>query len=196
MRRLDAYQDYGEENLSVGPSMSVGQTFKATRDNLAGVRFSVSNVQLGGAEEYEFTILDDKQTVLRSFSAKESNLGWQYTFRYDFAPIADSAGKTYTLNLAFKGSSTSGQNRENLKVAYSKKNLYPDGEAIVNNKPVSGDLTFSTYYQVSPAAFLRDSVSDFTNRLTLDKNFLFSYLALLTVLSIYLLKRIFGKRKV
>lgn len=196
MRRLDVNQDYGENTLTVGPGTSIGQTFKALHNNLAGVRFGVSNTKLGGSGEYEFTILDEKQTILQTLTVKESNLGWQNIFRYDFAPIADSAGKTYTLNLSYLGSSSSAENKEKVLVAYSEKDLYKDGAALVNKKEVSGDLTFSTYYQVNPGIFLRDSASDFVTRLSSDTAFLYSYVALLTIFSIYLLRQLLSKRRV
>lgn len=198
MRRLDVFQDYGQQTLTVSPGQTVGQTFISRRSNLAGVRFSVSNPRLGGSGEYVFSIADDKQTIIRTLTVKESNLGWQYTFRYDFIPIPDSAGKTYTLNLSFLGDTkvTEAEKGNFLKVAYSAKDLYRDGHALMDKQPIAGDLTFTTYYQASLPIFIRDSLADLRVRLFQDGIFILSYAALLVILFLYLFKRIFRKNKV
>ena len=102
MRRLDSQQDIANANLIVGPRNCIGQSFSTRRNNIAGIRMLVYNYRLGGKTEYLLSLKDDKDNILQKLTVSESNVGWEYTLRYDFLPVKSDQSINYKFSLCLK----------------------------------------------------------------------------------------------
>jgi len=219
MRRLDGFVDRGEYLLLVAPGNSVGQSFVSGHNGLAGIKLLVRNPRLGMDQEYELRLVDESGQVVRSLRVKESNLGWDDWFRFDFPAIGDSAGKTYRLEVAHTGvdknpedvaeynrvmtgeeprsvrSDGSGFERQGvinqsyLNLLYTRDDAYSGGQAYVADVAVAGDIQFQSYYQVSPVGFVRDSALGAAKRLMGDGWFVLIYGALLAAVAALMIRR-------
>lgn len=221
MRRLDVFQENHETDLVVGPGNTIKQTFVPGKNNFAGVRIPLSNPKLGSSDEYLITIADGKNVILRQETVTGINLGWQYTLRYDFAPIADSAGKVHVLSFSYVGENPAdgdiltkintgfwdnqkpdektaliieNTQKNYVHLTYSSSDAYKDGQAIINNTPLSGDLAFETYYQVDAKNYFKDVLNDFKSHTLKDPAFFIVYLSLMTLLIILFISQFIKKR--
>jgi hypothetical protein len=208
MRRLDQFQEVNDTTLVVGGNSTVSQTVTPTRNNFSAVRLYVFNPNLGGKALYTISILDEYKNIIRTSKISESNLGWAYSYRYDFIPIPDSKNKTLTVIISYDGSQIDQilpieeLNKEKTKVtsstlsaklkdeiqkkfiglAYANGDNFPGGSAYAGTTKLPGDLVFQTYYSTSLSAFISDSLNDFKMRLIQDKSFLLFYILLMFVL--------------
>lgn len=201
MRRLDIFQENHGNSLIVGPGNTISQTFIPTKNNLAGVRIPVSNPKLGATDEYQMSIVYENN-ILREQTITGANLGWQTTLRYDFPLISDSAGKIYTLSFSYLGKNSADEDiltkintgfwdtqkpdektteiientqKNYVHVAYSKSDEYKNGQAMLNNQSLTGDLSFETYYQVVGISYFKDTVNDLKLRSVKDPLFFIFY---------------------
>jgi hypothetical protein len=97
-----------------------------------------------------------------TFNASEIKGGGWHTF--DFAPLANSAGKTYY----FYFSSPDSTDGNAIAVGGVEGNLYPNGTAYLYSTPTNADLAFKTYY--AGITFSR-KVEKLSERLTEHKPF-------------------------
>lgn len=102
MRRLDSYQEIANNKLIVGPNNCIGQSFSTKRNNIAGIRMLLYNFRLGGKTEYLLSVKDDQNNILQKLTVSESNVGWEYTLRYDFPAVITSNSKNYKFSLCLK----------------------------------------------------------------------------------------------
>lgn len=182
MRLIDLVQERADNRLYVTEGTAVGQTFISYQPDLAGIRMPMSNSDLGSQVKYLLT-LSDSTGILRAEEISGANIGWEMLFRFDFPPIADSNGKSYTFNIS-PLDKTPGRN---LAVFQSDEDVYPGGHAYVGNKELKGDLTFETYYYAKPATVLVNSFSRSFSRFSADRPFFIFYLLLTTILLVCLL---------
>ena len=185
------------------------------------MRFPVYNPRLGGNENYLVAITDDQNNIIVQETVSESNLVWGGDFRYDFAPISNSKDRLYILKVSFTGENLDDQmkilpvnqqrsgsidrqenqlsvgNLENkyITLLYTKEDIYPGGNAILNHDKLPGDLVFQSYYQVTPVEFVKDSLSDLIFRTRQDSGFFIFYILILCSLSALLIRQLLGKYK-
>jgi hypothetical protein len=132
------------------PGASVGQTFQATRNNLSRVELRLANYARINTAPLVLNVQEYPASAppLRSVTADPATIGdhWPYVFK--FAPIADSAGKTFILTLESPGSAPG-----NAFTAFvGECNCYRDGTLFLNNEPQPDlDLTFRVGYENPPS---------------------------------------------
>lgn len=119
----------------------VSQSFTPVHNNLNTIYIYLRNISLRNQEPLVFTVKDAAGSVLRTINLTGYNIGDGTNVRFQFAPIADSGGKKYTLNL----SSPTSVWANAVGVGFISVDNYSGGEAIVANE-APGDIAFSGYY--------------------------------------------------
>lgn len=125
------------------PGVSVGQTFVAQEDNLAGVALFLGTFQRENHGPLRFHLLEggpggaEERAVEVDMAAIRDNRWWSFRF----TPIPDSAGKRYYAAIETPGSSPG-----NAVTAWVLQgDRYPHGTLLESNEPVPGeDLCFRT----------------------------------------------------
>ena len=216
MQRIDRFQETNDTRLSVSAGNTLTQSFTVSKNNFTGIRVVVYNPKLGGAGSYLFSISDDQNVTVKELTVSESNMGWGEQFRFDFAPIHDSAGKSYALSIVSQQKDlkdvllitdmntskalNTGQKfteeqidlveKNYIALAYGANDYYKDGTASLNSTPLPGDLVFQTYYRTSAPQFIRDSLISFAGRMSQDSGFLIFYLLTLSLLIACIVARV------
>lgn len=219
MRRLDTFQNKSDTPLIVGPGNSISQSFMPLHNNLAGIRIIVLNPKLGGNASYVLTVSDENNNTIRQEYIKESNLGWQQIFRYDFVPINDSANKKFLYSISYLGENNERDliyifnlhrlgkpakfltidesdriEKSYVGIGYSASSSYDKGVAFIRSEQLEGDIAFQLYYQTTFTGFMKDSLNDFFGRLKYDSSFFTFYLLLLLSLIVVLIYRLRSKK--
>ncbi|NJN94380.1 MAG: hypothetical protein HC875_09945 [Anaerolineales bacterium] len=136
----DLQQIWGEQ--------SIGQSFTAPRDNLnrVDIRFQTYGRQNTGEITFKLFELpaEDSPVEIYSTSFNAISLSDQRWRTFAFAPVANSAQKSYLITLQ----SPTSRPGNAVTVNGVEKNIYPPGSAFLNNAPVLADLTFRVCFQM------------------------------------------------
>lgn len=202
MRFIDQFQQIHNDFLLAAPNSQIRQTFLSTHDNLSGIRVSLSNANLGGNKLYQISIMDNAAPV-RSEEVSESNIGWDMTLRYDFKPIEGSKNRIYALEISSLDKSDinpaviwvnernaglretlpavpeSDLSKKYLQVMYNRKDEYKAGSAFLNEKPLSGDIAFETYYSAGTTNAINGAFRKIYSNMRQDYMFTAFYLLLI-----------------
>lgn len=216
MQRLDRFQETNDTKLNVSTGNMLTQSFALSKNNFTGIRVVVYNPKLGGQGSYLFTISDEQNIVVKELTVSESNMGWGEQLRFDFAPINDSAGKSYVFSIVSQQKDlkdmplitdmnnskalntgkkfTEGQidlvEKNYIALAYGVNDYFKNGTASLNSTPLPGDLVFQTYYRTSAPQFIRDSLISFAGRMIQDSGFLIFYFLTLSMLIVCIVTRV------
>ena len=98
-----------------------------------------------------------------------------------FPPIPDTAGQRLYFSIESPGSVPG----DAITVYRNEKDVYPDGQMVVDGQPTDGDLAFIAYTQETFTA--RDIWNDFYSRASQDKPFFVFYGSLVVMLLLVLL---------
>lgn len=169
---------------------TIGQSFVGSADNLSGIKLFTRNPNLANREPITLHLKEnptaDKDLASVAFSG--ANVGWDYALRIQFAPIADSKGKSFYFFLESPTTEAS----QAIEFGYNQNNNYKNGEAFVNEKATGGDLFFITFYKTNLGDFVASSINNLFLRASRDQGFFVVYfLTLLLVGSgvLFFLKR-------
>lgn len=178
-KRIDIAQTSGDYLYQIYEDRKVGQTFVANKDNLNIIVLDLRNAMLKNEQPLYFHLQErDTNQVLREIEISGLNVGDPGTVRFQFEPLPNSAGKNYYFYLESPSSTVF----DAVEIFHSPKDVYSEGEMILNDKSAVGELRFvSYYYPGSKMSLLRETIKDFTSRLFTDKAFAFFYLILLVV---------------
>lgn len=191
LNRLDVVQEYWRGALNLTSGVKIGQTFKAQHDNLNMIKLFTDNIKLKNKDKIIFHLREvGKDTDLATITLTGGNIGENFILRLQFEPILGSAGK----NFYFYLDDVEGQSLAPIEIHSNPGDVYPDGEAMVNDRPVLGDLFFRTYYRVSFKEGILSSISDFKTRFLKEKDFAAIYLLITFGLAGFSLV-LFAKRK-
>jgi hypothetical protein len=131
---------------TISGNTSIGQTFIALQNNLCSVRvmFSRNNKDKNTSENIQFFLKEygsDKK-ILYQIHYPLSYIEDNTRYFFIFPPIANSLGKKYVFSFSVPLTiSDSG-----VSLFYEAANCYDDGELLINDARVSGDLYFTTYH--------------------------------------------------
>jgi hypothetical protein len=178
-------QDKINDWLAISSKQEVGQTFVADEDNLFKIRIFSRNPQLANKDEVIFTLKKNEE-IAREVVLNGQNVGWDYPLNIEFTPILSSKDTTYYFSLK----SPTEDETKTITLGYDRGNQYPRGTAMVNNKPIGGDLYFVTFYKSSAIKLLSEETNKATNHLLKDRFFLTLYLILLFMLAAFFLKEL------
>lgn len=172
--------------LALTKEQTIGQSFKASEDNLSGIKLFTRNPNLANHEPIIFHLKDSPSASndILSVVFSGANVGWDYSLRIQFAPIADSKGKTFYFFLE----SPTTEAGQAIEFGYNKDDNYKFGEAYVATKPMTGDLFFVTFYKISPQNFISSTIDSLFQRAGKDQKFFIVYFVIFLALVIGLVK--------
>lgn len=191
LNRIDVNQEYWRGALNLTSGVKIGQTFKVGHNNLNMIKLLANNMKLQNKDRIVFHLKEAGQNNdLAIINLSGGNVGENFILRLQFTPIKDSAGKNFYFYLEGK----EGESLTPIEIHYNADDVYHQGEAMVDGKPVPGDLFFRTYYRASFIEGLAGSLFDFKTSFLKEKDFAMAYL--LTILGFGVLSAInFAKRK-
>ncbi|MCL5026742.1 MAG: hypothetical protein M1531_09670 [Chloroflexi bacterium] len=125
-------------------TQTVGQTFRSNLPNLAAVELSLATYArpVTGSVVFHLRQSPEAESDLRTVEIQAGTVVDNAWRRFEFEPIADSAGKSYYFFLDAP-SSVSGKA---ITMWATSGDAYADGTMMVNHQPASGDLAFRTYH--------------------------------------------------
>lgn len=176
-KRVDILQTRGDNLYRLSGDKTIGQTFLANKDNLNIIILDLKNAALRNQQPIYFHLEEAKTArSLKEIEISGLNVGDPSSVRFQFDPILDSAGKKYHFYL----DSPTSTKEDAIEVYYFPQNLYSEGEMMVNNQKLEGELRFTSYYYPgSKTTVIREMIKDFSMRLLADKSFVIVYLFLL-----------------
>jgi len=121
---------------------NVGQTFKSTHNNLSAIGVKLATYARKIHGNALFALEDSKGNVIfkQKFSIDDVINNAEYIFY--FHPIKNSEGREFYFHIT----SIDSKPGNAITIWASKKDMYKNGFAIKNGKPLKGDLCFKTYY--------------------------------------------------
>lgn len=208
IEKLDTFQPVLGSKVELPHGVIVGQTFIAQHDNLSMVKIADTYNSLYIGEELGVANKDALVFYLKEYDKKNpfegeqlaaipfsgENFGNHSILQFKFDPIINSSGKKYIFYIENLGRDlTTVEDPGTLSIGTSKKDTYKEGELIIrdseaNLKRLKEDISFWSFYSVSPLKFVTTTMSDFLNRFWQDKTFLAFYLVSIGIL-IYFIRR-------
>jgi len=176
-RRIDIAQTSGNCLYQIYEDRKIGQTFISNKDNLNIIILDLRNAMLKNEQSIFFYLKEvGTDRDLREIQINGLNVGDPGSVRLQFEPISDSAGKSYYFYLESPSSTVF----DAVEIFHSPKDVYSEGEMMVNGQKLEGELRFASYYYPgSKTTMFREMIRDFRARLLVDKSFVIAYLFLL-----------------
>ena len=140
----DAQQIWGEQ--------AVGQTFVAPRPNLNRIDIFFQTYRRQNTHDVTFQLLEvtdatnPHQGIERFKATFNAASVWDQSWRtFDFAPLPDSAGKTYLIRLE----SPESKEGDAITVGGIERDVYVRGSAYLGPTPLLADIAFRSCYQLT-----------------------------------------------
>lgn len=166
-----------DNEIEVNENTIAGQSFVSHYSNLRMIVVRTSGEV--SVDNVVFSLRSDPLSTkdLVNITGKASK-GWggDIYYSFDFSPIPDSKNKSYYFEIKTKDFTS------NLKLGRVSVNSYYEGEAYVNNKPIEGNLMFTTYFKAKFSEIMEEEKIHIKNLVGQDKRFFAFYLALIVVL--------------
>jgi len=164
------------------------QSFISEKDNLAAIGVSLKNPRLANKNYTFFDLYDDENKVIRKVSLKGENIADGKFVKIFFDPVTDSVNKRYTWSIYSPDSTQD----DALEVFLTDQKPPWSTEFKVNDEVSSDSLSYVPLHKVSdPTTILGQVISDWTLKLTSDREFFVIYLGLVLSLFVYLIYCIF-----
>jgi fibro-slime domain-containing protein len=134
------------------PGRSLGQTFRAQEDYLTGIRIFFSRFPRSFQGEAVFKLKEapGDSTDLYRIPLNMTQIRGVYHW-ITFPPIANSKGRSFY----FEVSGLTGSSGQVPTLWVNERDIYPDGQAYIDGKPIAGDLGFAVYSLSSHASFTK-----------------------------------------
>ena len=132
----------------VSDGWQIGQGFRMNADGLTAVEVRTTAVGLvRGRVRFELRLDDDPaRPAIRSGEVEAASLVQGDSYRFDFAPVADSRNAQYRFDL----SSSQEEPSRGVALWATRGDSYPDGALVVNGTERWADLAFRTYSRTPP----------------------------------------------
>ena len=132
-----------QPSLYICNNMQVGQTFIARRNGLARIDIMMGTYERQNDRDVLFTLRERKPErktiVTATFNAASVRNNLYHPIV--FAPARRSKGKEYFFTLHSPESTPD----NSISVWTNTKNIYRDGQYLINNNPAGGDVIFRVY---------------------------------------------------
>ena len=129
----------------LGTENHITQTFQSPHNNLDGVGIYFSTFLARVGSDYRFILYDQScRQSIRSVELNEWFIKDNSFHVIDFEPLTDSAAKNYCFTVT---ASHPDQPLSPLAVQLSKPDIYRDGTAALNGKPLDRDVVFEVQYR-------------------------------------------------
>ncbi len=175
--RLDTVQVKSSEAVLLKPGYEYEQTFVSKHDGLYLIKVFANNPKLEYKEPLLFKLLsaDTKEKIVEiPFSGL--NVGVNTWIRFQFLP-QKSIEKKFSFYL-----SAPIEAKKAVPIELGKAIKNSEGKDLslfLNGEKQSGTLLFKSYYKTGIWQFIKDSLNDFWQRISLDKQFLIAYIGLI-----------------
>lgn len=189
MNRQDNHEPQTDTKQLLTTAHAVSQTFVSHTPNLNIVSICLRNPARLLAP-ITFSLKEEgSSTTLRQIDFSGGNVSEDDCTRLQFAPIEDSAGRTYRATLTSNSFANQRNPADSMYVEVASDNNYREGSAYIDGVPLGQDLHFKTFYRQSTRQVASESVSQFVHRLPLDPLFMVPYGLLLAVVLFKLLRK-------
>lgn len=168
---------YNQPTGEIYGDIVIGQSFVATENNLSRVDIQFATSTRKNTEEIIFGLREAASTreiVNITLSAENIIDGAYHNFVFD--PIPESKEKSYIFYI-HSPRSTPGSN---IAICYTAEDVYSNGTAQINDKPIEGDLRFRVYYTYT----LLDIISSTFKKFMRDNPFALAYTLFIGVISL------------
>lgn len=165
----------------------VGQSFVATEDQLTRVDVKLATYARENTGDIIFGLREatsTQETVSITVKAEAIKDNAYHSFVFD--PILESKGKLYV----FTVSALESKPGNAITIWYSTDDVYSNGTAQINDKPIEGDLSFRTYYTYT----LLDFTVSFFKKFMRDGLFSLAYIIFIGVISMLIILHLREKR--
>ena len=167
---------------------AIGQTFASSHANLNAVEINLATYARLNTKDVIFHLRTSPSSMdIATIKVNAAKIADNQYHRFSFLPILDSKGKT----LYFFIESPDSVLGNALTIWYSTEDVYKDGSAYKNHKPIEGDLAFKTYYKLD----ISNVMLYFINKICQDKPFFVFYFSLIGILIFLLIKLQLSERK-
>jgi hypothetical protein len=158
--RLDQHQPLTSQVVKFSEGESISEQIKSTRNNLNTVSMCIRNPQ---RELIPLTFtLTEGTIVLRTLTFSSGNIETVDCTKFKFDPIVDSRGKIYTATI--------------ISIPPSKDKLIP---TVLTVEKHEGITHYKTFYYQSTSDVIKESVTQFSNRLSQDLPFMIVWIGIL-----------------
>lgn len=142
LRRVpDSGQPVSEKLAPIFNAQSITQTIVPQNNGLSTILIHLKNAQLKNVDPFIFSLADAHGNVLREISINGRNIGDGEDIRFQFAPISDSAGKTYAITLRAPYTDIASPH---IEAGFSNTDTYSQGRSSLPKE--NGDLSFQLFY--------------------------------------------------
>lgn len=170
--------------------VTLSQSFKSTKNNLAGIGLSIKNPYFRNKNNLILTIKDTTGSLLKTTALNGANIEDGSFLILKFDPLTDSKNMNYVFEL----SAPEAENNDSLEVFYAKNLPAGDSPLKLNGKDNDMSLAYVTYYkQQSPFLSWIDIYTSVMLRMFKDTGFFIFYLLVIFGLIFTLSKRYFKK---
>lgn len=169
--------------------VAIGQTFASSHANLNAVEINLATYARLNTKDVIFHLRTSPSSIdIATIKVNAAKIADNQYHLFNFLPIPDSKGKVYYFFIKSPDSVPGNA----ITIWYSTEDVYKDGSAYKNHRPIEGDLAFKTYYKSD----ILNALSYFIkNKIHQDKPFFVFYFALIAILIFLLVKLQLSERK-
>lgn len=158
----------------------VGQSFVATENKFSRVDIKLATYARENTGDIIFRIREATSAQdIANVTVRAENIMDNAYHSFTFDPVLASKGKSYVFYI-YSPESTPGNA---ITIWYNTDDIYGDGTAQINDKPIEGDLSFRTYYTCTLFGFISSAFKKFAR----DGPFALSYTLLIGVISLLMI---------
>lgn len=155
LRRVpDSAQMQSDKLQPVYNDQPVSQTITPVNNGLNTVVIYLKNARLLNTDPLLFSLSDSGGRILRDIHISGRNIGDGETVRFQFPPLPDSAGRTYTLLLQAPDTAF---DEPLIEVGFSSSDVYPGGQSGLPGE--TGDMSFQLFYRPGNYAALASELT-------------------------------------
>jgi hypothetical protein len=179
-RILDTAQYQSEDTALIHKDQVVRQSIRPINHGLNTILIYLKNSAFSNRDSFRFRLLDANSQKVREVDINGTNIGEADNVRFQFAPIVDSAGQFYIIELM----SDTLSHQATIKAGVSASDGYSQGRLLSPDLPNS-DLSFQLYYQPQDKRLLLEGIGRYISKRMV--NFQFVGLAAMTTTAGFLM---------
>lgn len=188
--RQDAHQPLSGKRLSFSEHDKISQSFTSSHSGLNIVSICLRNpTRILTPIEFTLHEASSSTAAIRQINFTGGNVDNQDCTKFQFEPVPDSQDKLYIAQLSIEPPSSPKLPRANIHVEAYPGEGYLNGLAFTDDAETELDLHFKTNYYQSARDVIKESSSQFAERLFQDKLFFAFYIAIVATTIYHLLKK-------
>lgn len=162
-------------------STMVGQTFASRQSNLNAIEINMATYMRTNTHDVTFHLRTSPSSMdIATTKVNAIKIADNQYHRFSFPPISDSEDKLYYFFIESPDSVPGNA----ITIWHSTEDVYKEGSAYKDHKPIEGDLAFKTYHKSD----ISKVMSYFLHRMQQDKPFFIFYFLLMGIIAYLILK--------